>query len=133
LLKRRLDTTPPIYGVDRTPDGKILIIPVRPFELTPFMEKLGLRVFNTEGTPLFSWDMGFEEKFDMRMEEIKKINVHRVVVVERNVDPIVKPKKSNDKCFTPLFLVNYGEGKFLLSLIFENYSQNSGIKKWLLT
>ncbi|GAH71656.1 unnamed protein product, partial [marine sediment metagenome] len=77
LLKRRLDATPPSYGIDRAPDGRISIIPVRPFELTPFMEKLGLRVLNTENTELYKWIVEFEDEFDRITEDTGEIEVHR--------------------------------------------------------
>lgn len=129
LLRRRLDATPPIYGINIT-GGQISVLPVRPFELTPFMEKLGLQVLNIENKPLFNWDVEFEEKFNSIIkDDEKRIKVHRTVVFERNVEAIIKPKMLNDKRLTPLFFVNYGNGKFLISLIrFENYSQ---IKKVL--
>lgn len=133
LLKRRLDATPPIYDINSTPDGKILINSLRPFQLTPFMEKLGLRVHNIENSELFSWDVEFEDKCTRMVKEMKEMKVHRVVVVERNVDPIVKPKRLGqiDAEVTPLFFVNYGEGRFLISLVFENYSQNNKMKEVL--
>lgn len=143
LLKRRLDITPPIYGIDRTPDGKILIIPVRPFELTPLMEKLGLRVLNVEKQQVknderpeiisepYRWDVEFEDKFNEIMEKVDEIKVHRVVVVERNAEPIIKSKRFEQTDVTPVFFVIYGDGKFLISLVFENYQQNSKMKEVL--
>jgi len=134
LLKRRLDATPPIYGIDKTPNGKILIIPVRPFELTPFMEKLGLRVLNIENTNFCRWNVEFEDKFNRIMEDIDEIKVHRVVILERNVEAIIKPKKLEQIGeTTPLFFVNYGDGKFLISLVFfdKGYPQNSKMKEIL--
>jgi len=132
LLRRRLDATPPIYGINNT-GGKISVHPIRPFELTPFMEKLGLQVLNIEGEPLFNWDMEFEGEFNSivnKTEDDNKINVHRAVVCERNVKPIMKPKMLNDKCVTPLFFVNYGNGKSLISLVWlAKYPQKTKIKK----
>lgn len=133
LLKRMLDATPPIYGIDKTPGGEILIKPIRPFQLTPFMEKLGLQVLNIENSELFGWDVEFKEKINrvVVVKEIGGIKVHRVVVVERNVYPIMKPKKFGKIDVTPLFFVNYGEGRFLISLVFESYNRNSKIKEVL--
>ncbi len=134
LIKRRLDTTPPIYGIDRTLDGKILISPIRPFELTPFMEKLGLRVLNIENSELSRWNIEFEDKFNRIMEDIDEIKVHRVVAVERNVEAIIKPKRlSQIGVTTPLFFVNYGDGKLLISLVFfdKEYPQNGKMKEIL--
>jgi hypothetical protein len=133
LLKRRLDATPPIYGIDRAPDGRISIIPVRPFELTPFMEKLGLRVLNTENTELCKWIVEFEDEFDRITEDTGEIEVHRVVVVERNVQAIMKPKVISQRDVTPLFFVNYGDGKVLISLVFldREYPRNDEMKEIL--
>lgn len=131
LLKRMLDATPPIYGIDKTSGGEILIKPIRPFQLTPFMEKLGLQVLNIENSKLSEWNVEFKEKINRAAKEIGRIKVHRAVVVERNVDPIMKPKRLERIDVTPLFFVNYGEGKFLISLIFENCNQNSKIKEVL--
>lgn len=133
LLKRRLDTTPPIYDIDRTPDGKVFINPMRPFQLTPFMGKLGLQVLNIKNSELFRWDMEFDDKVNRTLKEMDEIKVHRVAIVERNIDPVMKPKKLKqiDANVTPLFFVNYGEGKFLISLLFENYCQNGKMKKVL--
>jgi len=131
LLKRRLDATTPIYGVDKTPNGKISITRIRPFELTPFMEKLGLRVLNTENSPLTNWKVEFEDRFKRIAEDVDEIKVDRATVVERNVKPIIKPKVDGQTGLTPLFLAGYGNGEFLISQIFfDNKSrpQNNKMK-----
>jgi len=133
LLKKRLETAKPIYDI--TPDGKVLR--VNPFELAPLMEKLGLRVLAVERTELSKWDAEFEEKFRAIMGKVGKIEVHRVAIVEENVEPIIKPREvtflgSREKC-TPLFFVNYGDGKFLISLIFLNATDNSKKMKEVLS
>ena len=134
LLKRRLDATASIYGVDKTPNGKISITRIRPFELTPFMEKLGLRVLNTENSPLTNWKVEFEDKFKRITEDVDEIKVDRATVVERNVKPIIKSKVDGQTALTPLFLEGYGNGEFLISQIFfDNKSrpQNSRMKEIL--
>lgn len=122
LLRRRLDATPLIYGIKSMPNGRIQIIPVRPFELTPLMEKLGLRVLNIEEKlKPYDWDIKFEDEFkEILNSRICKIKVHRAVVVEKNVKAVVKPFKYRDKEITPFFFAKYGEGDFLISLIFVN-------------
>jgi len=135
LLKRKLDATPPIYGIDMSSSDKISLIPVRPFELTPFMEKLGLRILNIEkNTNLCDWNVEFEDNFNRIMEDIDDIKVHRVVILERNVEAIIKPKKLGIYETTPLFFLNYGDGKFLISLVFfdnNKYPQNVKMKEIL--
>lgn len=131
LLKRRLDATPPIYGVDRTPNGQISIIPIRPFDLTPFMEKLGLRVFNIENATISKWKVEFEDRYNMLLEGVDEIRVDRATVVERNVRPVIKPKRDGGTNLTPLFLAGYGNGEFLISQVFINkdHPQNSKMKE----
>lgn len=129
ILKRRLDATPAIYGIDRTKEGGIAITPVRPFMLTPFMEKLGLQVYNTEIGELHIWNVEFEEEFDDCVR-IGEMTVHRVAVVEKNVIPVIKPRELMPNVdATPLFLVNYGEGSFIISLVFESSDNNQKIKE----
>jgi len=94
------------------------------------MERLGLRVFNTEkDDKLSKWDVSLKGKFSKEKQNIGEIRVHRVVVVERNVETIIEPKDEK----TPIFIVNYGEGVFLISLVFFNkeYPQNYKIKEML--
>ncbi len=98
------------------------------------MEKLGLRVLNTKNSELFRWNIEFEDKFNRIMEDIDEIKVRRVVAVERNVEAIIKPKMLRQiGVTTPLFFVNYGDGKFLISLVFfeKEYPQNSKMKEIL--
>ncbi|MBN1761875.1 MAG: DUF4402 domain-containing protein [Methanomicrobia archaeon] len=46
---RKIETPPPVYGIKYASDGRIeRLEPARPFERTPAMEKLGLRVISTE-------------------------------------------------------------------------------------
>jgi hypothetical protein len=135
LLRRRLEITPTIYGINQRPDGGMAIIPVKPFELTPFMERLGLRVLNTERVPIFNWNTEWVSRPDKTSESMKETRVHRAVVVEKNVEPIIKPKGEKGLgSLTPFFFVNYGEGKFLISLLFidKSFPENTGMKKVLI-
>jgi hypothetical protein len=132
LLKRRLDATTPIYGVDKAPNGQISITRIRPFELTPFMEKLGLRVLNIENSPLTNWKVEFEDRFKRIAGHVDEIKVDRATVVERNVKPIIKPKVDGETALTPFFLGAYGNGEFLISQIFfdnKTRPQNNKMKE----
>lgn len=133
LLKRKLDATRPLYGIERTPEGRISIIPVRPFELTPFMEKLGLRVINAEGTEFFNWNAEVEGKFKGLMKGIAEIKVHRAVICEKNVQQIIKHRSNGQLALTPLFFAPYGGGNFLISLVVldQQYPQNRIMKELL--
>lgn len=122
LLKRKLDATPQIYGTTQDRSGRIAFVPARLFELTPFVERLGLRVLNTAGY-CFSPRWSFENKSGINKE--LEINIDRAVVVEKNVVPIIKPQKFNSSNVTPIFYTKYGDGKFLLSLIWFDLSRKS--------
>jgi len=109
------------------------------------MEKLGLRILNVEKKEIkkdknypeidsrpYRWVVEFEDKINETMEKVDEIKVHRVVVVERNVEPIIKPERFEQILYrTPFFFVNHGDGKFLISLVFENYPQNSKMREVL--
>jgi len=132
LLKRKLDATRPLYGIERTSEG-ISIIPVRPFELTPFMEKLRLRVINAESTEFFNWNAEMEGKFEGLMKGIAEIKVHRAVICERNVQEIIKHRSNGQLALTPLFFAPYGDGNVLISLVVleQQYPQNRIMKELL--
>lgn len=120
LLKRRLDATPQIYGTVEDQLGRIAFVPARLFELTPFMERLGLRVLNTENYSFLSkWSIENGPVINNQLE----INVDRAAVVEKNVVPIIKPQKFNSSNVTPIFYTKYGDGKFLISLIWFDLSR----------
>jgi hypothetical protein len=116
LLKRKLDITPPALWAIR-PDGKIE--PIRPFDRTPLMEKVGLRTYSVNET----WDIEFEDRFkDILGLGIKGTKVCRVVVVEKNVKSVVKQIEEEKR--TPIFFVEYGNGEFLFSLIWIGVDEN---------
>jgi hypothetical protein len=136
-LERRLDATPQIYGTYTSSDNRVNFIPARPFELTPLMKELGLRVYNTEAEQfksIFNWGrFEFERKFkEFIGSEISEFRVHRVAVVEKNVESIIKPKESRfyeKEKVTPFLLVKYGEGRFLISLVFESAEEHKTNKE----
>ena len=155
LLKRKLHATPPIYGVtiseeEKKEDGfeakegrrrgnEIRVTEVRSFLRTPFVEKLGLRVTNTEGTDCFNWDIEFAAPYDKVAAPKPTMTVHRAVETEFFGEPTVKalvkprigtPFGKNTK-LTPLFLADFGEGRFLISLIFQSHLGNAGMKEIL--
>jgi hypothetical protein len=115
LLKRRLDATPAIYRIGQTEQGNVSITSVRPFIRTPFMERLGLQVYATEKENLRTWTTSREDQ----LGEPFQITVHRVALVEKNVVPFINLKECGSADVTPLFRVNYGEGRFLISLLFQ--------------
>lgn len=135
LLGRRIDTSlrgAPFIYEEQTFDGRTFQIPLRRlplFELTPFTEKLGLTIYKSEEWPIFNWGVlefeeGFENIFDAG---ISNVDVHRVALFEkdRNVEFIIKPRELTlvpigKVKVTPFFSVKYGDGDFLILLIFGN-------------
>jgi len=137
---RKIDTAlreaPYAYKV--LPNG--LIIPIKRFplfELTPFTRELGVDVYKIEDSPIFNWGvLEFEKEFENISSGNIEVKVHRAAVCKDYLTPIIKPKEVElGPQFrinaTPLFFVKYGDndGKILISLIFENYSQNSKMKE----
>lgn len=119
LLKRRLNTTPPIYDIHELAGGEVYK-PVRLFDRNPLMEKLSLRILNTQRTSGFTnWKVKFEKRFNGSSEIADDICVDRVVIVERNVDAVMTPRRNDIEniSLTPLFFTNYGDGRFLFSLV----------------
>lgn len=120
-LKRILDATPPIYyGV--TPHD---VEAIRKFELTPFIKRMGLKAYNTEGTPVHDWKVEFTEGFSNLNKAGMQLKVQRTIVVEKNVKPIVKPVSVEGIGeMTPLCMVYYGKGIFIISLSGINKKRN---------
>ena len=128
-LKRRLEITPPAMW--REDEKRGLIVPVKPFDRTPLLEKAGLRAYRVKNT----WDIEFEDKYkDFLGLGINGTKVCRVGVVEKNVKPVVKKEERDGEELTPLFFVKYGEGEFLFSLFWIGVKeQEESIKEKLVT
>ena len=109
-LKRRFDTTPSSFSIKKNQ-----IIVYRPFIETPLMKELGLTVLNVDAFP---------QPQDLTPFSESKVNVisKRVAFVESNLKPCI-PTNSvltqlGKKVHTSaLFTVRYGEGDFIISLI----------------
>lgn len=127
-VKRMLDATPPLYGL--SPMG---LNAIRQFELTPFMNRMGLKPYNVEGSPVHDWKVEFAEGFSGLSKEEMRLKVQRAIVVEKNVKPVIKPANVEGLgALTPLCLVYYGEGTFIISLPGLNSKrnpENAGLKK----
>jgi hypothetical protein len=111
-LHKRLDTTPFLY-TDAT-----FLEKRRPFELTPLMLKLGLQILNTDG---FKWENAeYEPPLD-RIPSVTGLEVDRAVVVESNVQPLIKAMNRNlggkPVQVTPFFKTHFGKGIFVMSLL----------------
>ena len=67
------------------------------------------------------------------VEGVGEIAVERVVVVERDVQPIIRPMEINTdgsiEAVTPFQVVPYGNGRLLMSLVFLSRPQNQEMRK----
>jgi hypothetical protein len=128
VLKRLVDATPPIYfGLSPHDVGEI-----RKFGLTPFMKMMGLKGYNTEGTDVFDWDVEITKEFKKAGRSLGKIKVERALTIENNVKTVVKPMERPEGALTPLCLVDYGNGTFVISLPSMNnkwHRENKALKK----
>ncbi len=124
-LGTKVDATPSTYGVLQHKDG-LQLFPIRPFEKTPFMEKLSIRVVNSSDQNDSSWKYSCTNNFFVD-DEIPRHSAERLAIVEKNIQPIIliEGNSVHDKC-SPLFYVPYGKGKFLFNLYFldRKYPQN---------
>lgn len=129
-LHRRVDATPTVYVSAPTYDG-LRITSLRPFELTPLMKELALR-----GIPA---DVGLQINLGVPTPGMNPaIFARRLVVKDPNVESFVNmpPIKVQDATgqtssidVSPLFSVRYGEGDFLISLIWINDKQHTNEAK----
>ena len=109
-IKRKLDTTSPIYEIENNQ-----IISSRPFELTPLVKELGLRVFNVE--PM---QQDFREFSDTQVN----IFSERIAVVESNSETLIPTGSVASRDTSSFFGVKYGEGDFIISLAFLNHERH---------
>jgi hypothetical protein len=116
-LHRTLDITSSIYAALPTPTG-IQIVSSKPFELTPLMKTLGLRVFAVKS------DNRVPQELSQVLEAKVPASVwsERFAVVESNIESCIPTSRlaytdGNTYDVSALFFVKYGEGEFLFSLI----------------
>ena len=93
------------------------IIPIKKqFELVPFMQKLALQIYNIQNDPLNQWNAVFQPHFAIGASRV--LEVRRVAVVERNIEPIVRDQvwPKTEEMVSPMFLAAYGDGRCIISL-----------------
>lgn len=125
MLHRRQHATPAIWGVR---EGGYTGI--RPFKLTPFMAQLGLEVLNSEGTSMFEWPAKPHQECASLGIPDDPLAVHRVVRVEPNVVPLILAREIQEAQggsvgVTPFFAIPYGDGAFIVSLVFQNHDRET--------
>lgn len=124
-LKRKLEAAKSIYGIGVQKNGEPYYRRTVMFAEVPFMQRLGLMVDqkDIEGN-----DLVITEQFRTARLNIIGIKANRVIHAEGNIDPIIiEPKEEK----TPFFKIIYGDGFFLISLLFigKDYPQNYGMKE----
>jgi len=128
-LKRQLEATKPIYGIGVKQDGEPYYRRALMFAEVPFMRRLGLMVDNKDEDENYkNWnDVVIKEQFQTAGLNITGIQANRVIHAKRNIDPIIEPKEGN----TPFFKIIYGDGFFLISLLFigKDFPQNYRMKE----
>jgi len=137
LLRRKVHATPPVYAVDRIDNKGIRMIGVRSFQCTPFSVRLGLWVVGSD--PPWCWNIELEEPYKSIDKGKLKMLIDRAVVEKHDgevtVETIVKTTSEDvngsNLPLTPLFFGNYGEGRFLISLICQSECQNRKMKEIL--
>jgi len=125
-LKIKIDATPTIYGTLQQ-NNELKLIPVKPFQKTPFMEILSLNIINVSNSNMKLTICNFYEKIFIK-EEIEKYQLDRLVIIEKNIQPIISfIDKKDNKEYSPLFFVPYGKGKYLFSLFLLKSNENIDI------
>ncbi|MBZ5640261.1 MAG: hypothetical protein LAO51_16065 [Acidobacteriia bacterium] len=124
-INRKIDATP-FMGFDEA--GR----PIRPFWKSPIVEKLGLwiRKPNADDSNC-TVDVELADKFAHIDDDLARVRVDRMVVCERNVEPIFRPIRVGDLSFTTFFFAGYGKGRFLISLLFmgATHPENKGMPR----
>jgi len=107
-LRRTVDATPNIYSTFTDPrNGTIQLASARPFELTPFLNRLSVRILNNSISGII-----YESHSSFPIPSTIPTSVDRSAVVEKNVTPILE-FRIGDQRYSPLFTVNFGSGVFL--------------------
>jgi hypothetical protein len=134
LLKKRTEAAPPVWDVVPAGYG-IGLRALRPFTIVPWMQRLGLKVLNVENVFKASLDLEVDIKFKQIIGcKAPRVRIHRVAVLEENVEAVHKMSVPDEfgetKSVTSMFFATYGDGAFLISLVFIT-DQVEGIKQEL--
>ncbi len=111
-IKRRLDLTQAIY---MSQNNQVTV--VRPFELTPMVKELGLRVLAIIPAQ--------QQNFNAFSQTAQSIFAERIAVMERNTISLIPTIQSQGFKISSFFEAKYGEGDFLVSLIFLDSSAHN--------
>lgn len=137
LLKKRMEATVPVWHVDPTEGGAKKLRAVRLFSMVPWMKRLGLMVWNVEGEFKENLNLDFDTKFEqVTGSKLQGVRLHRLAMLEENVEAVCKMSvldgAAQSRQRTPIFFATYGNGAFLISLIFitpQVKSVKEGLKR----
>jgi len=111
-MHRKLDIAQTVYG-EVQESSAVRIFHYKPFELVPLVKQLGLRVIGT--APKSS-------NLEKILGRPANVTFRRAAIVDPNVTACVEPQKlpylnGAPHDMVPIFTVQYGEGDFLISLV----------------
>jgi hypothetical protein len=105
---------------------------ITPVAFAPFVQKLWLNVNPYEEEANIQWKDPVKHGTERFQQEISNLRINRIAVVERNVVPVLTlmdEKSADGSELTPLFLAIYDNGRFLISLIYQDSEKNSNNQK----
>jgi hypothetical protein len=109
----------------RLSDGTL--IDISPFSGTPFLEETRTSVVNIEHLGINTATIKVEAPD--KPIEIKDIKIHRAFRLDKkNSSKTFIEININDELFSPLSIIDYGKGHFIVSLLFLDNVQNDNVK-----
>lgn len=127
-LRRRLETTPPVHHVENVPGGGVTVQVLRPYALTPFLRRLGLRILGVEGSPLAAWSIRLPGQ-----AQPQQVTAHRIAIVEQEVHSMVAATQVTIEGalveVSPMIRVGFGRGQFIICLMPHDLPQNAGVRQ----
>ena len=130
-LERKSVAVPPIRTV-KEDSGSISVSSISLVALAPFVQRLWLNVNPHEKEENILWKDPVRNGTERFQQEIRNLKIHRIAVVERNVEPVLilaDTRGADGSELTPLFFAAYDNGKFLISLIFQDSEENPNNQK----
>jgi hypothetical protein len=130
-LERKSAAGPPIRHV-KEDSGLVSISSIVPVAFAPFVQKLWLSVNPHEKEENIQWKDPVKNGTERFKQEISNLRIDRIAVVERNVEPVLvlaNAKGADGSELTPLFFATYDNGKFLISLIYQDSKENPNNQK----
>ncbi|MFW6116444.1 MAG: hypothetical protein ACOC6F_01835 [bacterium] len=110
-LRGPLAAVQPTWHAVRREVGETGLIETRPFDAVPWVQRLGLRIRGraTQDTLLVEpeWE-------HIVRESLPQVYIHRIAAVRHHMQPVAMRAFGTE---SPVFLVPYSEGHFLLSLL----------------